>query len=231
MNKEHLYAWFKEGTITIPSFLLTNYKTMGLNEQEMVLLLQLQSFIDKGNHFPAPSQLSERMTLQESECLFLIQRLVQRGFVEMLVESNQEIGQEKYSLAPLYEKMMDCFLKSLKQAESAEVQKAGESLYTIFEQEFGRPLSPFECETLAMWMEDDHQPEIIKSALREAVISGKLNFRYIDRILFEWKKNGVKTLEQAREQGQKFRVHQKRDRKIEPSQPMKDVPFYNWLEQ
>lgn len=181
--------------------MLTNYKTMGLNEQEMVLLLQLQSFIDKGNHFPAPSQLSDRMTLQETECLFLIQRLVQRGFVEMVVEGSQEIGQEKYSLAPLYEKMMDCFLKTLKQSESAEVQKAGESLYTIFEQEFGRPLSPFECETLAMWMEDDHQPEIIKTALRESVISGKLNFRYIDRILFEWKKNGIKTLEQAREQG------------------------------
>ncbi len=166
MNKEHLYAWFKEGTITIPSFLLTNYSAMGLNEQEMVLLLQLQSFIDKGNHFPAPSQLSDRMTLQETECLFMIQRLVQRGFVEMVVEGSQEIGQEKYSLSPLYEKMMDCFLKTLKQAESAEIQKAGESLYTIFEQEFGRPLSPFECETLAMWMEDDHQPEIIKSALR-----------------------------------------------------------------
>ncbi|MFJ7745953.1 DnaD domain-containing protein [Peribacillus sp. NPDC097295] len=231
MNKEHLYAWFKEGTITIPSFLLTNYKTMGLNEQEMVLLLQLQSFIEQDNPFPAPSQLSDRMTLQESECLFLIQRLVQRGFVQMVVENNQEIGQEKYSLDPLYEKMMDCFLKTLKKAESAEVQKAGESLYTIFEQEFGRPLSPFECETLAMWMEDDHQPDIIKAALREAVISGKLNFRYIDRILFEWKKNGIKTLEQAREQGQKFRVHQKRDRKIESTQPLKDVPFYNWLEQ
>jgi DNA replication protein len=82
-----------------------------------------------------------------------------------------------------------------------------------------------------MWMEDDHQPEIIKSALRESVISGKLNFRYIDRILFEWKKNGIKTLEQAREQGQKFRVHQKRDRKTENARPLKDVPFYNWLEQ
>lgn len=104
MNKEHLYAWFKEGTITIPSFLLTNYSAMGLNEQEMVLLLQLQSFIDKGNHFPAPSQLSDRMTLQETECLFMIQRLVQRGFVEMVVEGSQEIGQEKYSLSPLYEK-------------------------------------------------------------------------------------------------------------------------------
>ena len=231
MNKEYLYAWFKEGTVSIPAFLLTHYKTMGLNEQELVLVLQLQSFIDHGNDFPAPSQMAERMTLPESECLFLIQRLVQRGFVQMAVENNGEIGQEKYSLSPLYEKMLDCFMKSMKQAESAEAIKAGESLYTIFEQEFGRPLSPFECETLAMWMEDDHSPEIIKSALREAVISGKLNFRYIDRILFEWKRNGIKTLEQARQQSQKFRAHQKRERKAEPAPNLKDVPLYNWLEQ
>ena len=50
-----------------------------------------------------------------------------------------------------------------------------------------------------MWIDDDHHdPVIIKSALREAVISGKLNFRYIDRILFDWKKNGIKTIEQAK---------------------------------
>ncbi|MDQ7864085.1 DnaD domain protein [Peribacillus frigoritolerans] len=58
---------------------------------------------------------------------------------------------------------------------------------------------------MAMWMEDDHQPEIIKSALRESVISGKLNFRYIDRILFRvGKRMELKPWKQAREQGQKI---------------------------
>jgi DNA replication protein len=127
--------------------------------------------------------------------------------------------------------MLTSFLLTLKKAEVVQAKEAGESLYTIFEQEFGRPLSPFECETLAMWMDDDHEPEVIKAALREAVISGKLNFRYIDRILFEWKKNGIKTREQAREQTQKFRAYQRRDRKIESTPSVNDVPFYNWLEQ
>ena len=62
-----------------------------------------------------------------------------------------------------------------------------------------------------MWLdEDQHSPEIIKAALKEAVISGKLNFRYIDRILFEWKKNGIKTVEQAKEHGKKFRTETKK---------------------
>lgn len=231
MIKNYLQAWLKEGTLTVPSFLLTQYKMMGLTEQELVLLLQLQNFSEKGILFPTPSQLAERMTFQESECLFLIQSLIQKGFIQIEEENNSEIGNEKYSLEPLYEKMLTSFLLTQKKVEVKQAKEAGESLYSVFEQEFGRPLSPFECETLAMWMDDQHEPEVIKAALREAVISGKLNFRYIDRILFEWKKNGVKTQEQAREQTQKFRSYQKRSHKKESTIPVKDVPFYNWLEQ
>ena len=80
-----------------------------------------------------------------------------------------------------------------------------------------------------MWLDEDHHDaDIIKSALREAVISGKLNFRYIDRILFEWKKNGVKTIEQAKSHGQKFRSYQKSNPK-EPEVKKEPLPFYNWL--
>ncbi|RID89206.1 DnaD domain protein [Peribacillus asahii] len=234
MIKDQLQAWFKQGTLTIPTYLLTHYKIMGLNEQELVLLLQLQNFTEKGNSFPTPSQLSEVMTFQESECLFLIQSLIQKGCIGIEVEKSQEFGNEKYTLEPLYEKMLTSFLLTLKKEEALEAQQSSESLYTIVEQEFGRPLSPFECETLAMWIDDGHEPDIIKAALREAVISGKINFRYIDRILFEWKKNGIKTLEQVRKQTQKFRAYQKRNRTQEPQEQtssVKDIPFYNWLEQ
>ena len=230
MIKDYLHAWLKEGTLTVPSFLITNYKMMGLTEQELVLLLQLQNFSERGILFPTPSQLAERMTFQESECLFLIQSLMQKGFIK-IEENNQEIGNETYSIEPLYEKMLTNFLITQKKVEVKQAREAGESLYTVFEQEFGRPLSPFECETLAMWMDDDQDPEMIKAALREAVISGKLNFRYIDRIIFEWKRNGIKTQEQAREQSQKFRAHQKQSFKKESTTSVKDVPFYNWLEQ
>ena len=45
------------------------------------------------------------------------------------------------------------------------------------EEEFGRPLSPLECETLAIWQDQDqHDAILIKHALKEAVLSGKLSF-------------------------------------------------------
>ena len=39
MSKTNLLKWLKEGQITIPSVLLSQYKEMKLDEYELVLLL------------------------------------------------------------------------------------------------------------------------------------------------------------------------------------------------
>ncbi|MGG3469617.1 DnaD domain-containing protein [Neobacillus pocheonensis] len=232
--KTTLLAWLQEGNVTIPTLLFSQYRNLNINETELVLILNILTFIETGNEFPTPEELSSRMTISISDCNEMLRKLIQRGFIEIKDEySNDGIRYEKYSLMPLWERLIDQFI--VKNRNINEMNKKAEEtdLYTCFEREFGRPLSPFECETLAMWMDDDHHdPAIIKAALREAVMSGKLNFRYIDRILFEWKKNGIKTIEQARNQGQKFRqkqTHKTNNIKDEPHPP--SVPFYNWLEQ
>ena len=62
-----------------------------------------------------------------------------------------------------------------------------------------------ECESITMWLDDDgHSVEIIRAALKEAVIAQKLSLRYIDRILFEWKKKNVKTLSDVESQTKSF---------------------------
>lgn len=233
MMNSTMLAWIKSGNITIPTALLTHYKKMGLIEQEVVLILHLHSFLEKGNYFPTLVELSERMTI---DCTSILRRLIQKGFIEIKDGfSDDGIRFELYSLDPLWDKLINQFQtqKNLQNTVQNETQEI--DLYSCFEQEFGRPLSPFECESLGMWLDDDHhEPVIIKAALREAVISGKLNFRYIDRILFEWKKNGIKTIEQAKSYGRKFRQNQNPQKTKEdvPSKPRPgNVPFYNWLEQ
>lgn len=233
--KTSLLTWVQEGTITIPAVLLSEYRNLNLNEYELVLLLNIHSFLDKGNEFPTPDELSSRMTISIMDCNEMLRRLIQRGFIEIIDEySSEGIRYERYSLTPLWERLIELFLlKNKNNAEEANKQAEETDLYTCFEKEFGRPLSPFECESLGMWMdEDQHDPTIIKAALREAVMSGKLNFRYIDRILFEWKKNGIKTIEQAKNHGRKFRQHQTQTRNTKAeTQQTSSVPFYNWLEQ
>ena len=57
--------------------------------------------------------------------------------------------------------------------------KEERNLFTIFEKEFGRPLSPMELETISGWVDADRYPdELILLALKEAVFAGKLHFRY-----------------------------------------------------
>jgi DNA replication protein len=233
--KTNILTWLQEGNITVPATLFSEYRKMNLNEYELVLLLNIISFLEKGHEFPTPEELSSRMTISVSDCNEMLRRLIQRGFIEIIDEySNDGIRFEKYTVKPLWERLVEQFLLN-NQSTKGVSKKADETdLYTCFEQEFGRPLSPFECESLAMWMDDDHHdPVIIKAALREAVMSGKMNFRYIDRILFEWKKNGIKTIEQARNHGQKFRQKQTQSRPPQDgTKPSTNtVPFYNWLEQ
>ncbi|MFZ7943067.1 DnaD domain protein [Neobacillus sp. 19] len=223
----------REGNISIPSLLFSEYRNLNLNETELVLLLNIITFIEKGNEFPTPEELSSRMTISISDCNEMLRRLIQRGFIEIIDQySSEGIRFENYSVKPLWEKLIDQFMKNSKVSKEVEKKSEETDLYTCFEKEFGRPLSPFECESLGMWMDDDHHdPIIIKAALREAVMSGKLNFRYIDRILFEWKKNGIKTIEQAKNHGRKFRQKQTAKGPVKDESHQPAVPFYNWLEQ
>ncbi|KZZ86379.1 DnaD domain-containing protein [Bacillus sp. SJS] len=232
MKKEQFISIQMEGSLSIPGILFLNYPKLGLSEPEMMLIFQVQLFIQQGKLFPTPDELAARMSASSPDCSMMLRSLIQRGFLKIEDEDIQSVRFEKYSLEPLWDKLYR-FLTEAK-IEQCEPEKTEESLYSVFEQEFGRPLSPFECETLGIWMDQDHHDhDIIKAALRESVISGKLNFRYIDRILFEWKRNGIKTIQQAKDHSRQFRQGQGKGRQSEQQtdEPyQRKVPFYNWLE-
>ncbi|AGT32484.1 DNA replication protein dnaD [Geobacillus genomosp. 3] len=234
MEKKKVAEWLAQGSVVIPKLLLNHYKRLGLNEGELVLLLHMQSFLEEGVTFPTPAELAEKMTVPAAECMEMMRRLLQKGMVAIEEHTDERgVRSEKYTLEPLWEQLVHhLYVQEVKNGQSVQ-QEEEESLYTIFEQEFGRPLSPFECETLAMWIDQDgHEPAIIKAALREAVLSGKLNFRYIDRILFEWKKNGIRTIEQAHDYGKKFRKPKPsaRPAKQATGEFKQTIPFFNWLD-
>ena len=75
----------------------------------------------------------------------------------------------------------------------SEEQK--ETIYDTFEKEFGRTLSPMEYQIINAWQDNNIEVETILLALKEAVYNGVNNLRYIDRILSEWSKKGIKTKE------------------------------------
>ncbi|MUV39801.1 DNA replication protein DnaD [Lentibacillus sp. JNUCC-1] len=209
--------------IPIPGQLLASYTRLGLDEKELIVILQLYRFLYNEIAFPTPGNLAEHVNFDVEECSAILRKLVQRNLLD-INETKNEYGQlsETFSLNPLWKKLYEPQEKDTDQHEG--------TLFILFEQEFGRPLSPFEIETVNIWLDEDHmKPALIKAALRESVLMGKLNFKYIDRILREWKKKGIHTVDQARQAGRAFHDKQKKD-PSQPAQKRDTSIYYNWLE-
>ncbi|MDQ0255255.1 DNA replication protein [Evansella vedderi] len=237
MNQEILLQQFMDEPVSIPSILMTNYVKLNLNEEQLMLLLHIRLFAQEGNYFPTPDELQQRMTINSDRCTNQLKELLKKGFIA-IQEKQDDDGRlsEAFSLKPLFEKIIVLLTNESLDNQRKEKQLEEGQLFRRFEEEFSRPLTPMELEMISMWLDDDgHAPMIIEAALREAVVSSKLSFRYIDRILFDWKKNGVRTIEQAKAHGEKIRQHQYQPApstatEKKPIQQKARHPRYNWLQ-
>ncbi|TCZ81169.1 DnaD domain protein [Paenibacillus albiflavus] len=220
------------GTVVVPLALLRTYKRMGLSEAEAMMLIHLIAFTQNERiDFPTIEELQSRMSVSEQEISMLLENLHQVGMFLIDESEDPETGvrYERYNLVPLYQAMSEIMLddptlltmmgqpfvmknSSTEPKTGSNVDKdhsdvnQGNDLYSIFEKEFARPLTPMELETITGWIDHDgYKEELILAALKEAVFTGKLYFRYVDRILLEWQRNRIGTVEQAKQYSQRFR--------------------------
>jgi DNA replication protein len=241
MNEtERLQTWLERGSVSISQLFFQFYNELQISDAEAMLIMHLNAFHEEGNEFPTPANIAQRMSMTENMISTSMQRLMQKGFMEIHQKLDDKgVLYEVISLLPLWNRLLDCVLVK-KENDKNEMEKIKEGqLFQLFEQEFGRFLSPMETEMISMWLDQDgHSPEVIRRALKEAVLSQKLSLRYIDRILFEWKKNNVKTPEDAEKLSHNFRKniipkntdHQPMKKETDQSSPTSNVPFYNWLD-
>ena len=141
----------------------------------------------------------------------LLQGLINKEVIN-LEQINDQEGKISnfYSLKPLYKKIDALFEQeqlSRKQSSSNRIsqpldyenQDPLQLTVRQFEIEFGRLLSPIERQEIAAWINEDHyDPEVIKLALREAILAQVYNFKYVDRILLNWQRHNLTTVEQVK---------------------------------
>lgn len=213
-----LLAALRSGAISVPMLLLTAYAKLDITEAEAMLMLHLTAFSEREKkEFPTPGELADRMSLTEEKVADTLQKLMKEGFIgiDEGTDALTGIRYERYNLNGLWRQLSMLWVMESKREqipgptvampEKALTAKEA-SIYGLFEREFARPLTPMEMETITGWLDQDKYPlELVHMALKEAVFAGKIHFRYIDRILLEWKRNKVYTLEQAREHTQRFR--------------------------
>jgi DNA replication protein len=197
------------GFVAIPGILLRSYKRLGLGDEEMMLLLHLIEFRQEGIPYPTPHEISERMMIPEDIISKMLLNLIREGFLQV----EERIGvriQELYDLRPLYDRLNELLQPKVQAQPPLSsldlLEKKDKSIFELFEQEFGRPLSPLEYEKIVRWIdEDQYGEELIREALREAVLAAKFNFKYIDRILFEWQKNHIRTMQELNVYREQYR--------------------------
>ena len=170
----------KSGSLMVPKILLTNYKKLKLTEKEVIILI----YLINNNEFD-PEKISKDLSLDTKDILTLINDLTKKDIIKLNSVTNNNVCEEYISFDELYNKL------ALTLMENKEEKPT--TVFDLFEKEFGRTLSPMEYEIIGGWIEDSFGEEIITLALKEATYNGVSNLRYIDKILYEWQKKGIKS--------------------------------------
>ncbi|WP_138492921.1 DnaD domain protein [Paenibacillus pinistramenti] len=213
----------ENGTVNVPAALLGHYRRLKLSDMEAMLLIHLLHFRQsRGSEFPPLAEIEQVMSAPSGTVASAIRKLIKDGWlvIDQVTDERTGVQSEHYHLNGMYKKLSVClaegFAAERKEArlqDRGQLEDTGEpdnlparNLFVVFEQEFARPLSPMECETISGWIDQDGYPEeLIRMALKEAVFAGKVHFRYIDRILLEWSRNRVRTADEAKAYTQRFR--------------------------
>ncbi|PHK49217.1 DnaD domain-containing protein [Staphylococcus edaphicus] len=220
MNSEQL----KIRPVLIRRELLDHYNQLGINEAELVILIKLLHASETSNKQPSIESLQQGTTLGSREVTTIIQSLIQHDLLELRVNKDEEGKFTEYmNLDQFYVKLYEIMEQMNIKVEEQNTEVEFNTLFQQIEQAFGRPLSPFEIETLNQWLDiDKHDVNVIQAALDEATSQNKLSFKYIDRILLNWKKNNVKTIEDSKKISRQFNQPKMKH-------TIKKVPKFDWL--
>lgn len=80
-------------------------------------------------------------------------------------------------------------------------------LFTFVEENFGRPLAPLELEEINTWKDND----LTRYAIKQAILNGKYNIKYISRILLAYERENIKTVQQAQEREREYETMRKKN--------------------
>lgn len=197
--------------IVNPIFLAeVNRLKLSLNE-----FLFLLYFINESDKTFDIKKLSEILKLGEKEVLEAFNSLVKQKLI-MIETTKNNLGKmvEIINLDYFYSNVEENVKTSSKEQKTT-------TIYTVFEKEFGRPISSMEYEIIKAWLEKDFSEELILGALKEAIYNGVTNLRYIDKILYEWQKKGFKSM---------VDVNNHLAKRTKEKENKKELFDYNWLD-
>lgn len=211
-----LHDIIKSRNIVIPLYIYKLFPKLNIDLETFIFLMYLYSFGDKIVF--DPNAISQELGISIEQVLNITDKLTNAKLVKFeVIKNDKNIREEFLSMEYFYEKLS---LLVIEEKEDSKESHDMSNIYDSIEKEFGRVLSPIEYEIIKAWRENNNSDEIILEALKEAVFNGVTNLRYMDKILSEWQKKGIKTVEDVHKNKKEYKSNSE---KVE-------IFEYNWLD-
>ncbi len=188
---------FRQGNVVIPAALLFHYKEL-FSSADDFLIWQF-FFYQNTSHLEslAPSEVAQATGKTVAQVNQAIENLQESGLLEFKTISIAGEIEMIFDALPALEKL-DVLLEAKQPVEMVRTENDLKTLVGDFERELGRFLSPFEIEDLQKTVEDDKTSvDLVRAALKEAVFNNKTNWKYIQAILRNWRREGITTVAQV----------------------------------
>ena len=208
----------KDKNIVIPLYLYKLRDKLNLSMDEFMFIMYL---FNEGEFILFDlNKINEDLGINHNDLMNLIGILSGKSLIEFkVIDNDKGIKEEYLSLENFYNKISLLLMDSVEENKEED----NTNIFTMIEQEFGRTLSPIEYEIVKAWLETNKSVELISLALKESVMNGARNLRYMDTILYNWEKEGIKNKTDVENRKAKRRK-QEDNKKV-------DVFDYDWLEE
>lgn len=206
---------YQKQNFVIGEDVLKAIKKNNLSLDEALLIIY---FCSQNNHAMLDtSEIEEKFGMDEYSIMAAFASITEKNLINIKMQKNKDNKVEEIiDLTPLYESI------AIEIDGEVHVNKVVE-IFNTFEREFGRPLSSMETSIINSWLDKGITEELINLALKEAIMNGTPTLRYIDAIISEWSRKGLKNANDVE-------LHLKRRKSSRPRGKSEDLFDYNWLD-
>lgn len=178
--------------------LALNYKNIGLNDDEYVVLSITYALCKDGSRFVNPSDLALLCNFSSTKIDVVISGLINKKYISNEFDNS---GNIITSFNGIEEILLSIIKKEIENKKENVQNESSVNIAKYMEEFFNRPLSPLEYDVIQSWKNKKYDFEIIKASCDIAAQNGNRSIRYIDTVIFEeTRKQNLGTEEYQRRQ-------------------------------
>lgn len=204
--------FFKGNNFVFNSFILKEIYKYNLTLDEFILFIY---FFNLNNPIFNVDEISKSTGMSVESILKAFNMLVEKKIASLVTNKDKDgIIYEYISLDSFYKSIDDNIMKRGSKSTITEIVEH-------ISNELGIKCSSTDEEIIKTWIDNGFTKQVIFEAVNEAKMNGLNSFRYLDKILYEWRDKDIKTVDDA-----SLYLKKKSDQSIH-----NDLFDYDWLDE